>query len=293
MTRLTLIYRSFILYLKANLLVVLGVAISTAVLTGSLIIGDSVAYSLEQSALYRLGYTTHTVSTTDRYFRSQLAGELANKGGFVVASALMLDGIAIADGGKERVNKVQMTGIDNRFEKIAKSEIYLDLKDNEVIISRNLAERLHLKKGDNFIARIRKASLIPLNAPLVSDAETSVSFHATIKEIANQQSMGFFNLKNSQTAPYNLFLSLDKLNSLMKFTGKANCLLISAPKLDNQQISSLLDSCFTTQDAGLKVKEIPLLSEIEITSERVFIEDQIVKTFMPMKESHAIDLFCK
>jgi len=288
MTRLTLIYRSFILYLRANLLVVFGVAISTAVLTGSLIIGDSVAYSLEQSALYRLGYTTHTVSTTDRYFRSQLAGELANKGGFVVASALMLDGIAITDGGKERVNKVQMTGIDNRFEKIAKSEIYLDLKDNEVIISRNLAERLHLKKGDNFIARIRKASLIPLNAPLVSDAETSVSFHATIKEIANQQSMGFFNLKNSQTAPYNLFLSLDKLNSLMKFTGKANCLLISAPKLDNQQISSLLDSCFTTQDAGLKVKEIPLLSEIEITSERVFIEDQIVKTFLPMKESHAI-----
>jgi len=288
MTRLTLIYRSFILYLKANLLVVLGVAISTAVLTGSLIIGDSVTYSLEQSAFCRLGTTTHAVSTADRYFRSQLAGELAKKGDFDVASALMLEGIAVADGGNERVNKVQVTGIDNRFGKIAKSEIFQDLKGNEVIISKNLAERLHLKKGDNFIARIKKASLIPLNAPLVSDAETSVSFQAVIKEIADQQSMGFFNLKNSQTAPYNLFLSLDKLNSLMKFDGKANCLLISAPKLDTQQIGVFLDSCFTTEDAGLKVKEISLLKETQITSERVFIEDQIVVALKPMKESKAI-----
>ena len=288
MMRFALIFKSFNHYFKANLLVVLGVSISTAVLTGSLIIGDSVTFSLEQSAVYRLGNTTHTVSTMDRYFRSQLAGELAKKGCFDVSSALILEGIAVADGGNYRVNKVQITGIDDNFDKISKTQIYHNLTENDVIISKNLADRLRLKKGDNFIARIKKASLIPLNTPLVSDAETSVSFQAVIKEIADQQSMGFFNLKNSQTAPYNLFLSLDKLNSLMKFTGKANCLLISAPKLDNQQISVLLNSCFTTEDAGLKVKEIPLLKETQITSERVFIEDQIAEALKPMKESKAI-----
>src|SRR5665647_2261742 len=175
MTRFKLVFNSFIHYLKANLLVAIGVAISTAVLTGGLIIGDSVTFSLEQSAFYRLGSTTHLVSTVDRYFRSELAGKLAAKGSFEVAPALILEGMAVTEGGEERVNKVQITGIDDRFEKIAESPIYLKLAGIEVIISANLAERLGLKKGDSFLARIKKASLIPLNAPFVSDAETSVS----------------------------------------------------------------------------------------------------------------------
>ncbi|NEW81224.1 MAG: ABC transporter permease [Mariniphaga sp.] len=288
MTRFKLVFNSFIHYFKANLLVAIGVAISTAVLTGGLIIGDSVTFSLEQSAFYRLGSTTHLVSTVDRYFRSELAGELAAKGGFEVTPALILEGMAVADGGEERVNKVQITGIDDRFEKIAESPIYLKLDGSEVIISTNLAERLGLKKGDSFLARIKKASLIPLNAPFVSDDETSVSFQATVKAIADQHTLGFFNLKNSQTAPYNLFLSLSKLNELMKFEGKANHILVSATQLNNQQISNLLSECFTAEDAGLKVREIPLTHEMEITSERVFIDDQIVKAFEPFRESHPV-----
>lgn len=288
MTRFKLVLNNFRYYLKANLLVAIGVAISTTVLTGALIIGDSVTFSLEQSAFYRLGNTTHLVSTVDRYFRSQLAGDLAAKGGFDVAPALLLEGMAVADGGEERVNKVQITGIDDHFEKIASSPIYRNLSGNEVIISLNLAERLHLKKGDNFLARIKKASLIPLNAPFISDAETSVSFQAMVKDIADQHNMGFFNLKNSQTTPYNLFLSLSRLNNLMKFEGKANQLLIAAPAANQQQISDLLEKCFTTEDAGLKVKEVPLTHEIEITSERVFIDDQIVNAFKPLKESRTL-----
>lgn len=288
MTRFNLILKSFIHYLRANLLVSIGVAISTAVLTGALIIGDSVTFSLEQSTFYRLGNTTHLVSTVDRYFRSELAGELAAKGGFEVAPALILEGMAVTDGGAERVNKVQVTGIDDHFEKIAESPIYQNLSGSEVIISKNLAERLHLQKGDYFLARIKKASLIPLNAPLVSDAETSVSFRAVVKDIADQHTLGFFNLKNSQTAPYNLFLSLVKLNELMTLKGKANRLLISSTQLNNQQIEGFLDQCFTPEDAGIEVKEIPSTNEMQITSERVFIDDQIVKAFELFRESHPV-----
>jgi ABC-type lipoprotein release transport system permease subunit len=288
MTHFRLIFSSFIHYFKANLLVASGVAISTAVLTGALIIGDSVTFSLEQSTFYRLGNTTHIVSTVDRYFRIELAKELTAKVGFDVAPALILEGMAVSDGGENRINKVQINGIDDSFEKISASPDYLKLIDNEVIISENLAEKLHLKTGDTFLARIKKASLIPLNAPFVSDAETSISFHAVVKAIANQQKMGLFNLKNSQTSPYNLFLSLSKLNKLMKFDRKANHLLISATTIDRQKISDLLQLCFTTEDAGLKIKEIPLTNECEITSERVFIDEQIIKAFTPFRESHPV-----
>lgn len=288
MTRFKLVFNSFIHYFKANLLVAGGVVISTAVLTGALIIGDSVTFSLEQSAFYRLGSTTHLISTVDRYFRSELAGDLATKGGFDVAPLLILDGMAVADGGENRINKVQITGIDDRFEKISGSPVYRKLSGNEVIISTNLAQKLKLKIGDTFLARIKKASLIPLNAPFVTDAETSVSLRAVVKEIADQHMLGLFNLKNAQTAPYNLFLSLSTLNDLMKFNGKANQLLISTTTYNNLQISGLLEQCFTTEDAGLIVKKIPATNEIEISSERVFIDDQIVKAFEPFKDLHPV-----
>jgi len=265
-----------------------GVAISTAVLTGALIIGDSVTFSLEQSTFYRLGRTTHVVSTVDRFFRSKLGEELAKKGELVVAPAIIMEGMAVADGGSERVNKVQIVGINDGFEKISETPAFLRLSGDEVIISSNLAGRLQLKKGDSFLVRIKKASLIPLNAPFVSDAETSVSFHAIVKNIVDQNTMGFFNLKNAQTAPYNLFFSLNKLNDLMKFDGKANHLLISSQKQNTQTINSLLESCYLAEDAGLIVKEIPLTNEIQITSERVFIDDQIIKAFQPFKDSHPI-----
>ena len=288
MTRLNLIFNNFTYYIKANILTALGVAISTAVLTGGLIIGDSVTYSLEQSVSFRLGKITHIVTTVDRYFRSELAQELAAKGAFEVAPALILEGMAVTEGGGERVNKVQFIAIDNQFDKISKSKIFNDLNDNEVIISLNLAERLHLKQGDNFVARIKKGSLMPMNAPFVSDAETSVSFRALVKEIAHSQNMALFNLKNAQTPPYNLFLSLSRLNSLMKFKNKANRLLISAPALNNKQITNLLDSCITPEDAGLKVKELSELKETEIKSERIFIDNQIIEAFKPFGQTHPV-----
>jgi len=76
MTKLQYIIKSFIHYFKANLLVALGVAISAMVLTGSLIIGDSVRYSLQQATFYRLGETTHLVSVKERYFREDMAAEI-------------------------------------------------------------------------------------------------------------------------------------------------------------------------------------------------------------------------
>ena len=142
MTKFRFIINSFLYYFKANLLVALGVAISTTVLTGALVIGDSVKYSLEQSTFYRLGNTTHLVSTVDRYFRSELATDLAKKSGATAAPVLILEGMAVSNGGQERVNKIQVIGVDHSFEKISGTSLFSGLKDNEVIISVNLAERL-------------------------------------------------------------------------------------------------------------------------------------------------------
>src|SRR5690606_13189200 len=230
MTILRYIYKSFKHYLKANMLVALGVSLCTMVLTGSVIIGDSVRHSLEQSVYYRLGEITHAVSVSERYFRKEIAREMEIANPEVqVAPVLLLEGVAVAGGGQKRVTRVQVIGLDNDFEKISKNRIYNNLKENDVIISRNLADRLEIGEGEYILIRVKKASAIPLNAPFVSAEETSVALRVHVTKIVEKEELGQFTLKSSQTAPFNLFISISRLNGLMDFSGKANHLLISTP----------------------------------------------------------------
>ena len=183
MTKLQYILKTFTHYFKANLLVALGVVVSTMVLTGSLIIGDSVRYSLEQSTFYRLGNTTHLVSVRERYFSQKMAADIESDNPQIKAApVLLLDGVAVADGGQRRANKVQIIGVDKAFEKFSNTPIYSEIQNNKIAISQNLAEKLQVKEGDNLLVRIKKASLIPMNAPFISAEETSVSIRATIKK---------------------------------------------------------------------------------------------------------------
>lgn len=282
------IWRSFTHYFGRNVLVALGVAVSTAVLTGALIIGDSVRYSLEQTTFFRLGEVSHVVTVTDRYFRSALAAEMKEETGFEVAPLLMLEGIAVADGGQQRLNKVQVIGIDGSFAGVAGMETPFELDGNDIVISENMANRLEVKAGDAILVRIEKASLIPKNAPFVSDTETSVTLRANIKAIATKEQMGHFNLKNSQSAPYNLYISLERLNRLMEFEGRANRLLVSGGDADASAIYSALNSRISPADGGLSVRDIVLTDEREISSERVFMENAVVDAYRNVQDSRLV-----
>lgn len=288
MTRLQFILKSFIHYFKANLLVALGVAISTMVLTGSLVIGDSVRYSLTQATFYRLGETTHLVSVKERYFREEMAAEMEARQPEIEATPiLLLEGMAVADGGQRRANKVQVVGVDSDFSEISNTSVFSELENNEIAISQNLAEKLEVQEGDNLLIRIKKASLIPMNAPFVSAEETTVALRASVKIVLTKEQLGRFNLKNSQTAPFNIFLSIYRLNQLMDFEGKANQILVNS-NLDNGEILQTVNDCLTPADAGLQVEQIGKSNEIEISTERVFIEDKVAETLQKLPDADPI-----
>src|SRR5205085_1487420 len=61
---------------RIHVAVALGVAAATAVLTGALVIGDSVRGSLRHLVLDRLGQIDQLL-VVDRFFRQQLAADLA------------------------------------------------------------------------------------------------------------------------------------------------------------------------------------------------------------------------
>ena len=288
MTKLQYIIKSFHHYFKANFLVALGVAISAMVLTGSLIIGDSVRHSLTQATFYRLGETTHLVSVVERYFRQEMATEIEGDNSSIKATpVLLLEGMAVADGGQQRANKVQVVGVSSDFHEIANTLLFSELENNEIAISKNLAERLQKKEGDNILVRIKKASLIPMNAPFVSADETSVALRASIKKVVSKEELGRFNLKNSQTAPFNIFVSIKRLNRLMEFEGKANQLLIATAE-KTEALAQSVKNCLTPADAGLSLKTIEATREVEISTERVFLEGKISETLKLLPDAEMI-----
>jgi putative ABC transport system permease protein len=277
MTEFKFIINNLVYYIRKNLLLALGVAISGAVLTGALVVGDSVTYSLNRIVDQRLGSVTHVLKAGDRYFTSALSDRVETSLQRPVSSVLMQEGSAVADGGARRINHVQVLGVGPSFDEMAGTGDYFrSLAGDSIVISRNLANRLSVGVGDELLLRIEKATLIPLNAPFVSDAETTVSLRATVGGIADDRELGRFNLKVSQTAPFNVFLSLDRLQELMDFQGRVNVMLFRDDRQAGvEAIQRAVNEQFSAADAGLQLRWLEDLQLLEVTSGRVFIDDAL------------------
>ncbi len=115
MTVRTVILRSVQYYWRTHLGVILGAALGALVLTGALLVGDSVKATLRRQAEMRVGKADVAMTGGDRFFRAVLA----DAAGAEAAPVLMLRAtVARADGGA-RVNVAQLLGVDERFWKLA------------------------------------------------------------------------------------------------------------------------------------------------------------------------------
>src|SRR5438093_941644 len=103
---------------RINLSVALGVAAATAVLTGALIIGDSVRGSLRHLVLDRLGKIDEMLML-DRFFRQELAARLArNRVEANVVPAILFPAATVqseAPSGKRLAAGVFVVGSDSAF----------------------------------------------------------------------------------------------------------------------------------------------------------------------------------
>ena len=181
-----LILKNLLFYWRTNLGVFFGVAISTAIIVGALVVGDSVRYSLRQITFDRLGKIEYAMTSGDRFFRSALAENLSDKLSVETTAVINLTCIAISDGGNQRANGVQVLGIHNDFWRMAESPVYFpELAQDEAIVNERLATKLNLQAGDEFLLRIEKSNILPRETPLVSDQDFSVAIRLRIKEIAS------------------------------------------------------------------------------------------------------------
>jgi hypothetical protein len=106
---------------RTNLAVACGVAVSAAVLTGALLVGDSMRGSLRHLTLDRLGRIDEAL-VSEHFFRAILADQLTGKpgaaGGSPTAAPAILLTVSVENPDPQsprRANRVQLAGCDGRF----------------------------------------------------------------------------------------------------------------------------------------------------------------------------------
>src|SRR5688500_2569236 len=112
MSRFTLILRNLVYFRAANFAVVLGMVVATAVLTGALMVGDSVRGSLRALAVQRLGPVDH-VLISPRFFDETLASRLHAGLGerYELAPAVLVRGGVSNSDGAARTGGVQIAAV--------------------------------------------------------------------------------------------------------------------------------------------------------------------------------------
>ncbi len=277
MSLIKFVLKSLRYYKKQHIAIFFGTLISTAILTGALIIGDSVKYTLKYLAEKRLGNVSYTLVAGERYVSTELADNISEEINSKTAAVLMLSGIAINTENKNRINKVQVLGVVDNFWEL--SDIKMpSLENDQTIISDNIAKKLNVKVGDVFLLRVQNAELIPLNAPFVDDETPSVALRLTVKEIVDENNLARFSLQNNQTAPYNVFVSHKYLSKKLELKERANLILVaenSDKNLDEQKLDNILKKVWQLKDAGLLVKKIDSSQIFELQSERIFIDHSL------------------
>jgi ABC-type lipoprotein release transport system permease subunit len=253
-------------YWRTHLGVVLGAALAAMVLTGSLLVGDSVKATLLRQAKLRVGRADVALVGGDHFFRSRLADDI----GADAAPALLLRGSLVRADGAARVNQAQVLGVDARFWKLAPSPAD-DLPKDALALNERAAAQLGVKLGDTVILRVEKPGFFSKDAPLSGDENDVIAIRAPVARIVSDEAFGRFSLQASQVPPASVFLPLGFLQQRLSFAGRANLLLQSA----TADFPAAVQAHSTVEDAGLEIRKLAA-GGLEVRSPRVFIEPQIV-----------------
>jgi putative ABC transport system permease protein len=277
-----LILRSLRFHARAHLGVIIGATVGSAALVGALVVGDSVRESLKELGLLRLGQVDHAIAAGDRFFRSELANQIHPSEKSWSAAVLQLPGTISSQDGAARANQVQILGVDAGFWKLAaQSADIAEIPADAVVLNQPLASQLKAKTGDTVLLRIQKPSLLSRDAPLTPQEDFSVAMRLKVLAVVTDQQMGRFSLQANQVAPFNAFVNRGVLEEKVEQKGRANLLLLGkgekAAEVSTNSVEKELRSKWQLADAELNLRTIPATGELELHTDRVFLDPAAVE----------------
>ena len=302
MNRMRLLLANLFFHRRMNLAVALGVATATAVLTGALLVGDSVRGSLRALVLDRLG-DIDSVMVTDRFFdgprfyvshddetgrvvKSKMAAEDRSK--FWARSARMLLSGTIqsdAQGSLRRASNITVlstdmswiVGLDPHYRLV-------DLQPDQIVLNRRLADEVSASVGDQIFLKIGRASEIPADSPLGRKSETVRTRRLSVSAIIPNEDLGKIGLRPNQQLPLNGYVHIETLQKMLDQPGKVNAVFAFTNDdqhrhwmNNNPEYSSSKESRFTLDDYGLSVQQITrgetAPEYVHLTCNRMLLEE--------------------
>lgn len=262
----TLFLRSLRHHWRSLLAVSLGAAVGTAVLTGSLIVGDSMRASLRDLTLERLGRVDHALVAA-RMFREQLAADLN------AAPAILLRGSAVTD--SARAGQVNVLGVDDRFWRLADppSEIQ-NLSGDQVLLNDTLARELGAKAGDRVLLRFEKPSAVPRDSVLGRRSEVVATVPLTVAGVLPARGVGRFSLQANQQLPRNAFVPLATLQRALKLPGRANAIFVTGSN-EPAALQTRLQQSLTLADLDLQLRVLAARGCVSLESNRMILEPAV------------------
>jgi ABC-type antimicrobial peptide transport system permease subunit len=235
MTFRGLLLRNLVYHWRGNLAILCGVAVGTAVLTGALLVGDSLRGSLRDQVLEQLGWVDHAL-VAGRFFHEDLADDL---GAERISPAILLRGAATrgsdatAPGSSEnqvrRAGRITILGVDRRFwgDTQPSDAGFWQSKQEEVVLNRALASELGAQTGDTVTVHLQKISAVPRESLLGRRDASEVidALKLTVRAIIPDEGLGRFSLNPSMETPRNAFVPLRTLQAVLNQKGRVNALL--------------------------------------------------------------------
>ena len=239
-TYFSLLVRSLVYHWRMNVAVALGVAAAAAVLTGALLVGDSMRGSLRGLALERLGRVDELL-LADRFFRVELADELAAGAEFkqhfnaAVPAIVLTASLENTDATpSRRANRVNLFGCDERFWKLGAGWPERLPQRREIVLNRTVAEQLGAEPGDWIMLRLARPGEIPAESPLGRHDDTVDSHRLKVVDVGTD-------------------VGAQKFVEACKSENAAVCAMSALLTTTMPQMAEVVK---TLKEAGIKVKTI-------------------------------------
>ena len=257
---------------------------ASAVLTGALLVGDSVRGSLRELTLERLG-GIDVALVSDRFFRQELLDDLTAFPEFAAtrgeaAPAVILRGAAVHGDSDARASGVSIHGIDERFAKLHGAHPDLDLGRRpgqifpSVAISRGLARELGAAEGDPIVLSFGRFSPVPRDTLMGDTDVESVlgTLRVTVVEILPENGLGQFGLSPTQQEPLGAFVEIKQLQRALDAAGRINAIFLGSMG-EQAAPDDWLTSVVQLQDFGLSVR--PREGEFDLESDEFVLRPRV------------------
>jgi len=266
----TLVARALRHFWRTNLAVVAGVATAVAVLSGALVVGDSVRGSLRDLVLQRLGRTDRVI-TSSGFFRDALASDIQGDKSFVSSYAgivplIAMQGIVSDQSTGRRASGVQVYGVDDRFWRFHRVSGIGGPADREAFVSRALARDIATAADGTILVRVERPSAIPLESLHGRKDDPGRTLRLAVRAVLDRAQLGEFSMRPQQGDVRAVFVPLARLQRDLAEIGRANALLIAdRPEAPSESLPALLKRHAAVEDYGLTVRTIACCASIVLT----------------------------